>query len=387
MLYNLRFPNVLLSHITEKTDKMTVQTGKREIVIAAGGTGGHIFPALSVALQIRKGRNDVNILWVGTTRSREVELCRRKGIPIVILDVAGIERKISGKAVSAAFNFVMEFFNMRSLFVKNRPVAVIAFGGYVCAPVLAAARLLGIPYFIHEQNTVAGLVNRMFAKGAKVFFAGMPLVGKKNMFEKVTITGTPVRIRSDNYDDAVYPDGFDASKKTILICGGSQGAQSMNRYLVNPVMHWLETGFQVIWQTGNAGYDEVDSVMNSRSSVFVFPTIDDLYPFYAAADIVVGRAGASTLAEIACFGLPCVVIPLPWATENHQWINAGVVASQGWGVRIKQDERCSKGVDVAVMHILTDKNTSDLMKGKALSNSPVDAAEKIVDSVFNEVGL
>ncbi|HAJ78294.1 MAG TPA: undecaprenyldiphospho-muramoylpentapeptide beta-N-acetylglucosaminyltransferase, partial [Fibrobacteres bacterium] len=134
---------------------------KFDIVVAAGGTGGHIFPALAVALQLRRERGNISLLWAGTTRSREVELCKKNNIPLVLLDVTGIERKLSIKAVSAALNFVREFLRIRSLFAKNRPRAVIAFGGYVCAPVLAAARILGIPYFIHEQNTVAGLVNRL----------------------------------------------------------------------------------------------------------------------------------------------------------------------------------------------------------------------------------
>jgi UDP-N-acetylglucosamine--N-acetylmuramyl-(pentapeptide) pyrophosphoryl-undecaprenol N-acetylglucosamine transferase len=360
---------------------------KFDIVVAAGGTGGHIFPALAVALQLRRERGNISLLWAGTTRSREVELCKKNNIPIVLLDVTGIERKLSIKAVSAALNFVREFLRIRSLFAKNRPHAVIAFGGYVCAPVLAAARILGVPYFIHEQNTVAGLVNRLFAKKAKLIFAGLPMYGRKKILERLVITGTPVRNVEENYEKFFYPSGFDKKKKTILICGGSQGAQSMNGYLVDPVKHWLKLGFQIVWQTGKPGYDEAVSATHSLKSVFVFSTIDDLYPFYTQASIVVGRAGASTLAEVAYFGLPCVVIPLPWATENHQWINAGVVETQGWGVRIKQDERCGRGVDDAVVHILTDNETSEIMSGKALDNSPASAAADIVRSMLSEINL
>jgi len=128
--------------------------GEMKIVIAAGGTGGHIFPALSVALRFKKTYADVSFLWIGTTRSREVELCERHGIPIVLLNVAGIERKLTVKTLGALLNFATELFRMRSLFMKDRPAAIIAFGGYVCAPVLGAARLASVPYFIQEQNTV-----------------------------------------------------------------------------------------------------------------------------------------------------------------------------------------------------------------------------------------
>jgi len=305
----------------------------------------------------------------------------------VLLDVTGIERRLSMKAAGAAMNFVLEFVRMRSMFAKNRPAAVIAFGGYVCAPVLAAARLLSVPYFIHEQNTIAGAVNRMFAKGAKRVFAGLPLIGRQKLGDNVTMTGTPVRPRWESYEDFFYPPGFEKRKKTILICGGSQGAQSMNECLIEPVRNWVKKGFQVVWQTGNAGYNDVRAKVESMKSVFVFPSIDDLYPYYASAKLVVGRAGASTLAEIAYFGLPCVVIPLPWATENHQWINAGVAEAQGWGVRIKQDERTFMNVDAAASSILADKETFETMRRKALDHSPSAAAAAIVGTVLSEIRL
>ena len=366
---------------------MTHQRQKTDIIIAAGGTGGHIFPALSVALQLRKEHSTLSLLWIGTTRSREKELCERHTIPIVVLDVAGIERRLSLKTATAAVNFVCAFLRVRSLMARSAPRAVVAFGGYVCAPALAASRVLGIPYFIHEQNTVAGLVNRLFAKGARRVFAGLPLAGGKKLGEKTDITGTPVRQRSETYERFDYPSGFDKSKKTVLICGGSQGAQTMNYCLVEPVRHWAEKRFQVVWQTGNAGFNEVVAALGSVKSVFTVPVIDDLYPYYACADIVVGRAGASTLAEIAYFGLPCVVIPLPWATENHQWTNAGMVEAQGWALRIKQDEKCASDVDRAVLTILTDKETSETMRRKALDHSPSEAAGAIVRSILSEIPI
>jgi len=357
------------------------------IIIAAGGTGGHIFPALAVALQLRKLRTDVSLVWIGTARSREVELCKRNGIPLVLLDVTGIERKLSVKAVSAAMNFVLEFFRVRSMFAKSKPAAVIAFGGYVCAPVLAAARLLTIPYFIHEQNTVAGLVNRIFAAKARRVFAGLPLIGRHKLGLSVLETGTPVRPNIGEYKQEVYPNDFDKTATTILICGGSQGAQTMNACCISPVRNWVKKGFQVVWQTGAAGYQDVIAAVGFQKSVFVFPTVDDLYPFYASASVVVGRAGASTLAEIAGFGLPCVLIPLPWATENHQWINAGVVESQGWGLRIKQDECAAKNIDSAVLTILSNKETAEIMRRKALDHAPLSAAATIVQTILGEINL
>ena len=356
-----------------------------KIVIAAGGTGGHIFPALSVALEFKKIYGDISFLWIGTARSREKELCERHGIPIVLLDVTGFDRKISVKIIRALINFGLALFRMRSLFIKDRPSAIIAFGGYVCAPVLGAARFTSVPYFIQEQNTVPGIVNRIFSSAARMVFLGFPIAGKKTLRGRTMISGTPVRELSGQNEKYPNPEGFHRQKKTILICGGSQGAQSMNSCLIEPVKHWLTQGYQVVWQTGDAGYSEVVSSAGSNAGVFIFPSIDDVYPYYAAAKAVICRAGASTLAEIAYFGLPCVIVPLPWATEDHQWMNAGVVETQGWGIRVRQDEQCGIGVEQALARILNHSEVFETMSKKALDHTPADAAQTIVKTMMSEI--
>ena len=356
------------------------------LAIAAGGTGGHIFPALSVALQFKKDYPNVSLLWIGTSRNREKELCERHGIPIVLVDVTGIERRPSLKTLRAVLRFFTETVYLRSLFKKGGPSAVIAFGGYVCAPALAAARLVSIPYFIHEQNTVLGLVNRFFFKSARKVFLGFPLSKEKNKGGSVVVTGTPVRLSGEGVDRFSYPETFDKKKKTILICGGSQGAQSMNICLVKTVKALLSCGVQVVWQTGIAGHQEVTGALKAMHGAFVFPLIDDLYPYYAVARTVVCRSGASTLAEIAYFGLPCVMVPLPWAAENHQWTNAGVVQSQGWGIRVRQDEQCGGRVELEVRRILDDEKVFETMSKKALDNSPLNAAHIITETMVSEMG-
>ena len=182
------------------------------IVIAAGGTGGHIFPALSVALELRKQCNDLSLLWIGTSRNREKELCEKHIIPLTILDVRGMKRKLSFSSVLALKDFIGALRYMNSLFRKNRPDAVAAFGGYVCAPVLAAARKNKIPYFLQEQNSVPGLVNRIFASKAESSFLGYPLSGKYKLKGKCVITGTPIRTVENSFDTFEYPQSFDKNK-------------------------------------------------------------------------------------------------------------------------------------------------------------------------------
>ncbi len=362
-------------------------TAAKLIVIAAGGTGGHIFPALSIALRFKRDHGDVALLWIGTARSREAELCEKNGIPLVLMNVSGLARKLSLGTARSLAQSVWGFSRTTLLFRKTRPAAIIAFGGYVCAPVLAAARMLSIPYFIHEQNTVPGLVNRVFAAQARKVFAGMPLIAGKRLDATVETTGTPVRLREESYEAFSYPEHFKKSKPTILICGGSQGAQSMNESLKEPALRWAAKGYQIVWQTGEAGYRDILAGVGASKNIFVFPTIENLYPFYAQARLAVGRAGASTIAELAYFGLPCVLIPLPWAADNHQWTNAGVVEGQGWGIRVKQDALCRVEVDAAVMNILTDKQAGETMKAQALEHSPAKAAETIVRKVMEAISL
>jgi UDP-N-acetylglucosamine--N-acetylmuramyl-(pentapeptide) pyrophosphoryl-undecaprenol N-acetylglucosamine transferase len=367
-------------------------TAPKKIVITAGGTGGHIFPALSVAQVFARRYTNVSLLWIGTYRSREVELCKKNNIPIMILDVIGITRRLSITAVISAViavvTFVRAVVSVMCQFRRDRPNAVIAFGGYVCAPVLAAAVLKKIPIYLQEQNTVAGLVNRLFLRYCRKMFLGFPLVGNAPITAATEVTGTPVRTGVTSYDHFPYPTGLDRTKKTVLISGGSQGAKSMNDCLVEVVGKWAaEGGLQVIWQTGVPSYENTSSKFKERKTVLVFATIDDLYPYYAVSKLVICRAGASTLAEVSFFGLPCVMIPLPWAAENHQWMNAGLVESQGWGIRVAQDGQCGQNIEKAVGAILSDEKKQNAMSMKALDNSPAEAAEKIAAGVAKDLGL
>jgi UDP-N-acetylglucosamine--N-acetylmuramyl-(pentapeptide) pyrophosphoryl-undecaprenol N-acetylglucosamine transferase len=355
-------------------------------VIVAGATGGHIFPALAVALELRRRYSGVSLEWIGTARSRERDLCAAHGIAFRKLDVTGIRRTVSLDAVKAAFLFSRGVMAMRSYFRNSACDAVVAFGGYVSAPVLTAARMCAVPYFLHEQNTVPGLVNRLFAGGAECTFLGFALADGQALKGATKCTGTPVRRVTGSYAGFAYPKGFDAGKQSVLISGGSQGAASMNSLLLGPVRALLDSGMQVVWQTGPVSYNEVAAAVSRYGTAFVFDHIDDMYPFYARSKCVICRAGASTLSEAAYFGIPCIMVPLPWATENHQWINAGLVESQGWGVRIAQEDGCGEKVVESVTGILTDTGRYELMCRKALDHSPVNSAGEIVSVILEKLG-
>lgn len=355
------------------------------IVIAAGGTGGHIFPALSVAIELKKESGDLSLLWIGTSRNREKELCEKYNIPIKILDVSGINRKVSLSSLFAIKKFVRALSHMNAYFKEYRPDAAVAFGGYVCAPVLAAARKNKIPYFLQEQNSVPGLVNRFFSSKARSSFLGYPLSRKHRLKGKSEITGTPIRTVINTFENFKYPERFDKTRNAILICGGSQGAASMNDCLIEPIKKIVKNGIHVIWQTGSFSYEKIVNLFGDVKDVYIFDTLGDLYPYYAASNIVICRSGASTLNEIAYFGLPCITIPLPWAAENHQWMNAAYVEHAGWGIRVAQDENCGAKVEKALNNLLSNKELYENMSRKALDNSPVGSASVIAKKILEQL--
>lgn len=355
-----------------------------KVVITAGGTGGHILPALSVAIEFRKQYEDLSLLWIGTSRSREKELCLKYNIELKILEVTGIKRKLHVSSLFAIFKFIYAVVHMRSYFKNNTPDLIIAFGGYVCAPVLAAAKSAKIPYYLQEQNSIPGVVNRYYSSNAQCTFLGYPLHGKWKLKGRSEITGTPIRKVSDDIKNYNYPETIETKLPTIMISGGSQGAASMNEYLIEPVKKFLNSSIQVIWQTGSYSFDKINSIFGRFPHCYIFSSCDDLYPYYSIANIIICRSGAGTLSEIAYFGLPCIMIPLPWAAEDHQWENAGFVESAGWGIRIAQDEKCSEKTFKSIQMIFKDKNMYERMSQRALDNSPDDAAKVIVQKIMEE---
>lgn len=355
----------------------------KKIVLAAGGTGGHIFPALAVARSLKIKDSSVDLLWIGTERSREREVCEKNNIPVMMLNVSGINRKKPFSAISSLLKMSISIVKVYLDFLKREPDTVIAFGGYVCMPVLLAAKLRKIPVFIQEQNSVPGLVNRLMSGYAKKSFLGLPLDEDRSLKGETLLTGNPVRDKDRSYDSLADTVGLKNNKKSILICGGSQGAASMNRKLVNSVKLLSEEGYQIIWQSGDVSYIEIKREFENNENVKIFETFEDLYPIYYNVDIIIGRSGASTLAEAALFNLPIVMIPLPWSAEDHQKKNASLIEKQGWGVVVVQDENCSQKVYEEVKNILN--NGYEKMVTAARRNSPATAADEIVKEIYLEI--
>jgi UDP-N-acetylglucosamine--N-acetylmuramyl-(pentapeptide) pyrophosphoryl-undecaprenol N-acetylglucosamine transferase len=353
-----------------------------KIFLVAGGTGGHIFPAMAVAQEIKVRNPNCRLLWITTDRANEKEIAERFDIEMFSLEVEGIQRKVSLQLIRAVIKLLKSVIFMNKYLKKNRPDAVVAFGGYVCAAVLFAAKSNKIPYFIQEQNTVAGAVNTFFAKKANKIFLGMPLIKNFNADKNLMqITGTPTRKRQ-NYNNFTFHVSVNKNKRTILICGGSQGAMSMNKLLVKAVKWFSQNDFQVIWQTGTAGEDEIKKLFSGDKNVAVFASIQDLYPYYSIAYLLIGRAGASTISEAQLFALPSILIPLPWSAENHQWHNAQFAQNSGWALCLEQNEKTSEKIIDFVKSYEKDGEIHIKMKNNASKNM-INAAEIIAETVLN----
>lgn len=355
-----------------------------KIVCVAGGTGGHIFPAVATMKKIEAEGHDV--LWMTTERSNEADIAKRYSLQMVSYNVEGIQRRISLQPFRAILKMVKAIFASKKRLKSENIDAVIAYGGYVCGPVLFAARLLKIPFFLHEQNSVPGVVNRYFAKRAEKIFLGLPLAPGSSLKGLCKVVGNPVRDRLDDYSDFDFPEAVDRTKKTILICGGSQGAMSMNKVLVEAVKALSSQAYQVIWQTGKPGLAEIQDAFKGDENVIALASMNDLYPYYSIATLLIGRSGASTISEAALFGLPSIFIPLPWSAENHQWHNAGFVEEAGWGYRIEQGDSSSEEIMKIVNTILVkNQDTYKKLKEHALDSGRVNASVIVSKEVIERV--
>ena len=356
-----------------------------KIVVTAGGTGGHIFPALATIQKIKELDSSTELLWITTLRSNEAQLAQEFEVPFRSLAVEGIRRRISLQPIRALLKFAWALGAMMKTITPQKCDAVIAYGGYVCGPVVMAAKLRRVPIYLHEQNSVPGAVNRFFATKAQRVFLGMPLADGWSLGGETRVVGTPVRpIDTEALKNYTFDTSIDTNRTTIFICGGSQGAMSMNRVLFEAVDWMVSQGLQVIWQTGEPGLEEVSLHYKDQDLVHPLASIDQMYPYYNLATIVIGRAGASTISEAALFAKPSLFIPLPWSAENHQWFNAGFAEDAGWAKRIEQNEQSSARIIEEVTHMLFDtQKCYQQMQAAAQKSGVHSAAQTIAEEVLH----
>lgn len=359
------------------------------VVIAGGGTGGHIFPAIAIANALKKKDESIEILFVGAKDKMEMEKVPQAGFRIEGLDIAGFNRSSLIKNIGLPFKLVKSFFQVRSIFKKFKPDAVIGVGGYSSYPVLRFAQACRIKTFIHESNSFAGRSNIMLGKKATKIFTGTDGMEKFFPKEKTIVTGNPVRAAIEDASvsriEGLNFFSLDPAKKTILIVGGSLGAKTINEAIDKGLENLLNAGLQIIWQTGKPYLEKAKERAMGNSSVWVNDFIPQMEHAYAAADIVVARAGAITVAELCVAKKSVLFVPYPFAAEDHQMINAMQLEKKNAALIVKDSEAMKKLVFMTIELSMDESKQSELKKNiSALAIR--DADKKIADEIIKCLG-
>lgn len=327
-------------------------TIRGRIIIAGGGTGGHIFPAIAIANAIKQLAAGTEILFVGAKGKMEMEKVPQAGYEIKGLDIAGFNRSSLTKNIGLPFKLIKSFFQVRKIIDEFRPDAVVGVGGYSSFPVLKQAQLKGISTYIHESNSFAGRTNILLGKKAtKVFVASD---GMEKFFppEKIFITGNPVRKSiahsTVNHSQACRFFDLDENKTTVLAVGGSLGARSINEALANKLDAFQSHNLQLIWQTGKTTAAEYKDKAKKYINIWVDDFITQMEMAYAAADIVISRSGAMAVTELCVARKPVIFVPFPFASEDHQTVNAQTLVDKKAALMIKDTEAFEKLTAMAI---------------------------------------
>ncbi|HEY2720188.1 MAG TPA: undecaprenyldiphospho-muramoylpentapeptide beta-N-acetylglucosaminyltransferase [Chitinophagaceae bacterium] len=357
----------------------------KRIIIAGGGTGGHIFPAIAIANALKKIDTGIEILFVGAKGKMEMEKVPQAGYNIKGLNIAGFNRSSLIKNISLPFKLVKSFLQVRTIVKNFRPDGIIGVGGYSSFPVLRFGQAKKIPTFIHESNSFAGRSNILLGKKAtKVFVA---TEGMERFFpkEKIMITGNPVRSNISQSvvtrSEGIKFFSLDENKKTVFAVGGSLGAKSINEAVSKHLDELLSAGLQLIWQTGNSFGSQARKRARGKSAVWVNEFIAQMDCAYAAADIVISRAGAMTIAELCVVRKPVLFVPYPHAAEDHQTVNAKNLISRNAGLMVKDSEALDKVVPM-IIDLAKDKNKQDELKRNIGTLAVTDADRRIARAVL-----
>jgi UDP-N-acetylglucosamine--N-acetylmuramyl-(pentapeptide) pyrophosphoryl-undecaprenol N-acetylglucosamine transferase len=360
----------------------------RRIIIAGGGTGGHIFPAVAVANALRKLDASVEILFVGASGKMEMEKVPKAGYQIVGLDIAGFNRSALWKNFTLPYKLVKSFLQVRRVFSHFRPDAAFGVGGYSSFPVLRYAQWTGVPTFLHEANAFAGKSNMLLGKMARTVFVASDGMDKFFPANKIVVSGNPVRdaIANNKVDKATAAAAFglSAEKPVVLSVGGSLGARSINVAVLAGLDRLLGQGWQLIWQTGKLFTQEAASVTAGKQCVWASDFIEHMDMAYAAADVVISRAGAMSVAELCVCGKPAVLVPYPFAAEDHQTANARMLANAG-AADLVPDEEAGNTLMDTVAALLKDKLRLKRYAANMKKLARYDADEMIAKHILKQL--
>jgi UDP-N-acetylglucosamine--N-acetylmuramyl-(pentapeptide) pyrophosphoryl-undecaprenol N-acetylglucosamine transferase len=361
------------------------------VIISGGGTGGHIFPAIAIANTIKKRYPGSEILFVGAEGRMEMEKVPAAGYNIIGLNVAGLNRKNPFKIFSTAVKFQKSLAKAGKIIKEFKPDIAIGVGGYASGPTLYKANSLGIPTLIQEQNSYAGITNKFLGKKASVICVAYEGMERFFPTEKIILTGNPCREEllspAITKEKAYTEFGLDPTKKTILAVGGSLGSRTINKSLFSGIDALSESDVQIIWQCGKLYSFELNMDMASKGNpknVHINEFISRMDLAYKAADLVISRAGASSISELSLLGKPVILVPSPNVSEDHQTKNAMALVNKDAAILVKDTEAGNLLVKTA-LETINDKEKLKSLSENISNLAQFDSANRIVDEVIKLV--
>lgn len=359
------------------------------IIISGGGTGGHIFPAVSIAGALKKKYPGTEILFVGAEGRMEMQRVPAEGYPIVGLPISGLNRRNPLKNITVLLKFIKSLWMARKIIKDFKPHVAVGVGGYASGSTLKTAALMGIPTLIQEQNSYAGVTNKMLAKGAEricVAYEGMERFFPK---EKIILTGNPIRQGlADNRttrEEGIRAFGLNPAKRTILIVGGSLGARTMNESVLQKLDTIRQTDdVQFIWQTGKFYHQEIQKRLEQQGKppmLYATDFISRMEEAYAAADLVISRAGAGSISEFCVLKKPVILVPSPNVAEDHQTQNALALVKKGAALYVKDADAPDTLITQAIAAVADEKLLESLSQNIS-KLAYTDSAEVIADEVY-----
>lgn len=357
------------------------------VIIAGGGTGGHIFPAVAVGHALERMRPGTQLLFVGAKGKMEMEKVPQEGFEIIGLDIAGFNRSNIFKNISLPLKLIKSRIKARRIIKDFKPDAVVGVGGYASFPVLNAAQGMNVPTLIQEQNSYAGKSNQILAKKAKAICVAYQNMDRFFPKDKLVITGNPVRKNisqmSISREEGQKWLGLNSDRKTVLIIGGSLGAKSINEAIDESLAEILVEDVQLIWQTGKLYYEQAkQSAAKHGDKVKVFDFIREMDHAYSAADIVVSRAGALAIAELCIAAKPVIFVPYPYAAEDHQTSNAMALVTHNAAIMIKDSDAKAELLK-KLKWLLGDATMQQVMTKNLQALAIKDADERIAQKVID----
>ena len=370
-----------------KEIKYMNQQKHKRIIISGGGTGGHIFPAISIANALRKIDAETEILFVGAEGRMEMEKIPTAGYRIIGLPVAGLYRSLTFKNFSVLIKLLKSLRKAKKVIKEFGPNVVVGVGGYASGPVLRQAGRMGIPTLIQEQNSYAGVTNKLLAKRASTICVAYDGMEKYFPSGKIIKTGNPVRQNFDNLkslqDEALTYFNLKKEFPVILVLGGSLGAGSINTSLSDNINVLRDSDCQWLWQTGKYYFENVKALVSLSFSenISVHGFINRMDYAYAAADIIISRSGAGTISELCLVGKPVILIPSPNVAEDHQTRNAEALSTRNAALLIKDNMASETLVDEAIK-LISDKSRRDMLSENILKMADRDADIRIAREIL-----